>query len=253
MVEPGRPSYEWEAPAIALAALATLVLGAGLLVVAITEASEGNLSVPVGSLELGLALIAGGTVVAGLLFRSASGRRFRERDALAQYLDLDGAPRLLDVGCGRGFLLLDLLRRTPHGTGVGVEPPRPGQSRELGERFRSNALAEGVGERAALVAADPRDLPFRDSSFDVVVSPGRARRPSQHGFRTGGAPGDDQGTSDPGGQLALVVTDPSRMPSYGEVLDAEGFESEIQSAPGLFSAPLVISRKAASAPPPSAH
>jgi len=252
VVEPGRPSYEWEAPAIALAALATLVLGAGLLVVAITEASEGNLSVPVGSLELGLALIAGGTVVAGLLFRSASGRRFRERDALAQYLDLDGAPRLLDVGCGRGFLLLDLLRRTPHGTGVGVEPPRPGPSRELGERFRSNALAEGVGERAALVAADPRDLPFRDSSFDVVVCRG-----GLEGLRSTDSVREAlleiARVLRPGGQLALVVTDPSRMPSYGEVLDAEGFESEIQSAPGLFSAPLVISRKAASAPPPSAH
>jgi ubiquinone/menaquinone biosynthesis C-methylase UbiE len=104
-----------------------------------------------------------------------------------------------------------------------------------------------VVERAALVAGDPRTLPFRDSSFDVVVSRGRLEGlRSPDSFRE--ALLEIIRVLRPGGQLGLVVTEPSSMPSYGEILDAEGFESQIHSAPGLASATLVISRKAAPTP-----
>ncbi len=73
---------------------------------------------------------------------------------------------MLDVGCGRGLVLMLATRQLPGGERVA--PPRPeGNSRAAAER---NAAAEGVRGRVELVDADARDLPFGSASFDVVVS-----------------------------------------------------------------------------------
>ncbi|MFI7615739.1 class I SAM-dependent methyltransferase [Nonomuraea terrae] len=76
---------------------------------------------------------------------------------------LRGDERLLDLGCGRGAVLLLAARRLESGraTGVGLKRQRV---------VRANAEAEGVADRVAPVTADPRDLPFEDDVFDVVVS-----------------------------------------------------------------------------------
>jgi arsenite methyltransferase len=92
----------------------------------------------------------------------------------AQVLDalsLRGDEHLLDVGCGRGAVLMLAARRLPGGRAVGVDLWRrrdqSGNSRAAAER---NAVAEGVSERVDIVDADARDLPFPAASCDVVVS-----------------------------------------------------------------------------------
>jgi ubiquinone/menaquinone biosynthesis C-methylase UbiE len=90
---------------------------------------------------------------------------------LLDRLQLKGDERLLDIGCGRGAVLLMAAQRLPRGRAVGVDVwSATDQSGNAEEVTRRNAALEGVAERIKLHTADMRQLPFDDGSFDVVVS-----------------------------------------------------------------------------------
>jgi SAM-dependent methyltransferase len=93
---------------------------------------------------------------------------------LARVLDAipwRGDEQVLDVGCGRGVMLIAAARRLSTGTAHGVDiwnnVDQSGNSRAATER---NARAEGVADRVAVHDGDARKLPFPDRSFDVIVS-----------------------------------------------------------------------------------
>ena len=117
---------------------------------------------------------AGGAVVAGsavsYLYSTGPGKRAIWAQLLDE-LDLRGDEQVLDVGCGRGAVLMLAARRLPGGRAVGADVWRrrdqSGNSRAATER---NAVAEGVRDRVELVDADARHLPFASASFDLVVS-----------------------------------------------------------------------------------
>lgn len=70
--------------------------------------------------------------------------------------------RVLDVGCGTGLLLRLLARRAPETSAlIGVDPA--GGMTEV-----AGALA--TGQRPGFLAAAGERLPFRDESFDLVLS-----------------------------------------------------------------------------------
>jgi trans-aconitate 2-methyltransferase len=77
-------------------------------------------------------------------------------------LELDGTERVLDIGCGDGFVTARLAARLPHGSIVGVDA-----SPSMIDTARSRP--EPGGAHVEFRVADARDLPFRDE-FDVVVS-----------------------------------------------------------------------------------
>ncbi|MGP3959918.1 SAM-dependent methyltransferase [Nonomuraea sp. 3N208] len=87
---------------------------------------------------------------------------------------LDGDERLLDLGCGRGAVLLMAAERLDTGRATGVDLWRSSGGQDHSgngdSTTRSNAAAEGVEDRVELVTGDLRDLPFGDDAFDVVVS-----------------------------------------------------------------------------------
>ena len=90
---------------------------------------------------------------------------------LLDRLALKGDERLLDIGCGRGAVLLMAAKRLPRGVAVGVDLwSTTDQSGNAEQVTRRNAALEGVEERVELHTADMRQLPFDDGSFDVVVS-----------------------------------------------------------------------------------
>ncbi len=77
---------------------------------------------------------------------------------LASHYDLKAGDRILDVGCGKGFLLYDLTQVVP---GVVVE----------GIDISSYAVEHGKEEiRPSLHVGDAKELPYEDNSFDLVVS-----------------------------------------------------------------------------------
>jgi arsenite methyltransferase len=124
----------------------------------------------------------------------------RELDRLA----LTGDEHLLDVGCGRGAVLIAAAQRLPHGSAEGVDLWRSvDQSGNDPARTTENARACGVIDRIHLHTADMTDLPFPDASFDVVTS-----ALAVHNIPT--ADGRGQAVAEmarvlkPGGRLVLV-------------------------------------------------
>jgi SAM-dependent methyltransferase len=85
--------------------------------------------------------------------------------------DLKGDERLLDLGCGRGAVLVEAAKRLPRGQAVGVDLwSAKDQSGNRPDVTLANAAAAGVADRVEVRTADMTALPFADASFDVVTS-----------------------------------------------------------------------------------
>ena len=86
-------------------------------------------------------------------------------------LDLAGSEVVLDVGCGRGMVLLEAARGLPQGRAIGVDLWRSrDQSGNDPARARLNASLVGVADRVEIATGDMTALPFRDGSFDAVLA-----------------------------------------------------------------------------------
>jgi arsenite methyltransferase len=104
------------------------------------------------------------------LYTSRRGK-FAVWAGLLNQLQLQGDESILDLGCGRGAVLLLAAQHLTTGRAVGVDLWRRGdQSGNAAEATWRNALAEGVAERVQLHTADMTSLPFQPNSFDLVVS-----------------------------------------------------------------------------------
>jgi arsenite methyltransferase len=89
---------------------------------------------------------------------------------LLDQLGLQSDERILDLGCGRGAVLLLAAQHLTTGRAVGVDLWRSDQSGNSADATQRNAVAERVADRVELHTADMTGLPFEDNSFDVVVS-----------------------------------------------------------------------------------
>lgn len=117
-----------------------------------------------------LLVIFMGAILASYLDATLRGK-FVVWAQLLKQLNLRGDEQILDLGCGRGAVLLMAAQDLTTGRAVGVDLWRKiDQSGNSMEATRRNALAEGVADRVELHTADMIALPFADNSFDVVVS-----------------------------------------------------------------------------------
>jgi protein-L-isoaspartate(D-aspartate) O-methyltransferase len=79
-------------------------------------------------------------------------------EAMIKHYDLKAGDRVLDVGCGKAFLLYEFTQAMP---GLHVE----------GIDISDYAISHAKEEvRAYLQVADAKKLPFEDNSFDLVFS-----------------------------------------------------------------------------------
>lgn len=93
------------------------------------------------------------------------------REKLLDMVPWRGDEMVLDVGCGKGLLLVGAARRLKTGKAVGVDVWLPHALTGNRPEFAlKNAEIEGVRDRVELKKADARETPFEDNSFDVVVS-----------------------------------------------------------------------------------
>lgn len=109
--------------------------------------------------------------ILGLYLHATLRGKFLFWAKLLDDLGLRGDERVLDLGCGRGAVLLLAAQHLTTGRAVGVDLWRSvDQSGNSAEATRRNAVAEGVADRVELHTADMTAVPFPDDSFDVVVS-----------------------------------------------------------------------------------
>ncbi len=109
-------------------------------------------------------------------------------------LHLSPIDRVLDLGCGPGFLSLSLGRRCGQLVGVDIDPEF---ARQADEHFRQAGLDAGV------ICASGADLPFPDGTFDVVV----LRFVLQHVADPASVVREARRVLAPGGRLLVVDTD----------------------------------------------
>jgi tRNA1(Val) A37 N6-methylase TrmN6 len=89
---------------------------------------------------------------------------------LLDELQLQGDERILDLGCGRGAVLLLAAQHLTTGQAIGVDLwRRSDQSGNSAEATRRNALAEGVAERVELHTADMTLLQAEDNASPSVT------------------------------------------------------------------------------------
>jgi ubiquinone/menaquinone biosynthesis C-methylase UbiE len=71
----------------------------------------------------------------------------------------------VDLGCGPGYLVVELARQSPDLRVVGVD-----LADEMLAEGRRNADRSGLGERVAFRHGDAAQIPYPDGSLDLVVS-----------------------------------------------------------------------------------
>jgi SAM-dependent methyltransferase len=142
------------------------------------------------------------------------------RDRLIARAAPRAGERVLDVGCGRGLLLIAAAKRVSAGDAVGIDLWRTvDQSGNDPSVTRANAAAEGVADKIALETGDFTAMPFGDGTFDVAVSSWAI-----HNVPT--AAGREQALREvvrvlkPGGRLEILDIGPGR--GYDAVLRAAG-------------------------------
>lgn len=146
--------------------------------------------------------------------------KFRVWQALLDDMAWRGDEAVLDLGCGRGMVLLMAAGHVPRGraTGVDIWSVRDQAGNAMAATLE-NARCEGVAERVELHTADMCRLPFEDAGFDVVVS-----NVAIHNIRTRAA--REQAIDEawrvlrPGGRL--LIADISRSNEYRQRLQALG-------------------------------
>ena len=122
-------------------------------------------------LGLGVAVVAFLMISVVVSIRRFSRRgKFEVWARLLTRIGLRGDERVLDLGCGRGAVLLMAAKLVPRGSAVGVDIWRADQTGNSPEATLANADAEGVADRVELHTADMTDLAFPADSFDLVVS-----------------------------------------------------------------------------------
>ena len=162
--------------------------------------------------------------LAGIYLHTTLRGKFRAWHDLLQSLDLRGDERALDLGCGRGAVLLMAAQYLPQGRAVGVDIwSNKDQSGNAMAVTEQNAATEGVADRVELHTADMRNLPFEAGSFDLIVS-------SVAIHNIGERAGRDQAIDEawrvlrPGGRL--LVADISKSSQYQQRLAALGVTVE---------------------------
>jgi len=120
-----------------------------------------------------IAMAAAGTVLlanAGVYLHTTLRGKLRIWERELDRAGLQGNEQLLDLGCGRGAVLIAAARRLPTGRAVGVDLWTRDQSGNSPGATLANAAAAGVADRVEVHTADMTALPFPDGSFDVVTS-----------------------------------------------------------------------------------
>ncbi|MGA2574553.1 MAG: class I SAM-dependent methyltransferase [Bryobacteraceae bacterium] len=165
---PKHPDYGIDAPGVLVMFFALgilcLVLGVFARPIAI-----GTVTIDFGSAPQ---VMAGVFLLEGvLMFIYVKSGKFKHRDRMLAQVPWTGSERVLDVGTGRGLLLIGAAKRLTTGRAVGIDI---WSTKDLSGNAiagtQANIEMEGVTDKVELRTEDASQMSFPDGSFDVVVS-----------------------------------------------------------------------------------
>ena len=93
------------------------------------------------------------------------------RDRLLDSLELKGDEKVLDVGCGRGLMLIGAAKRLKSGKATGIDVwSTHDLSGNTADNAKQNAKIEGVSDKVRIENGDARHMIYPANNFDVVMS-----------------------------------------------------------------------------------
>lgn len=210
-----RGEYGFDAPYV------PILLGAGgVVLIALTI-----VNVIAGSwIWAGISLVLGAYMLlaAGCYLYTTRRGKFVVWASVLERMGLRGRELLLDMGCGRGAVLLMAAKLLPDGRAEGVDLWKTSdQSGNALDVTHANAEREGVADRVDLHTGDMTQMPFENASFDVVVSSLAIHNITSAEGRAA-AVAEAARVLRPGGRLAIADIRATR--EYERTLRAEGME-----------------------------
>jgi SAM-dependent methyltransferase len=188
-------------------------------------------------------ILASVLILSGLLFALfivtfviyETGGKLRYRDKLLSMVDWKGNEAVLDVGTGRGLLMIGAAKKLDKGKATGIDIWRQeDMMNNSSKNTMKNGELEGVVGKIEVKNEDVQKLPFSAKTFDVVLSNlcihnitlkegrDRACREIARVLRPNGA---------------AVISDILHVKEYAEIFKAEGLSVEIFNASVFDGAP----------------
>ena len=163
---PRKPDYGIDAPGVIRN---LLLIGLALLAISFFIGKVGH----VGPRLRPALLITGSVLVVEGLAMLAYSKvgKFRHRDRMLAKVAWRGDEQVLDVGTGRGVLLIGAAKHLRTGKAVGIDIwSTKDLSANAMDATYANADLEGVRDRVELKTEDASRMTFADATFDVVLS-----------------------------------------------------------------------------------
>jgi SAM-dependent methyltransferase len=165
------PDYGLDAPKLVrrVALRGVLLTIFAVIVYAANRTANPGSAAAVGGISgaIGIGFLA----VAAIMVWSSRVGKLKLRERILDKCTWRGDESVLDIGCGRGLLLIGAAKRLKNGKAIGVDIWRSEDlSGNSAGAARQNAKVEGVNDRVKIENADARKLPFGANSFDVVLS-----------------------------------------------------------------------------------
>lgn len=115
----------------------------------------------------GISFLLGGSLM--MLYSTIGKYKYRER--LLNMVEWKGDEQVLDIGTGKGLLMVGAAKRLTTGKAYGIDI---WNEQDLSGNNSANALdnasIEGVGDRVEVQIQNATEMNFADATFDVVLS-----------------------------------------------------------------------------------
>jgi ubiquinone/menaquinone biosynthesis C-methylase UbiE len=97
--------------------------------------------------------------------------KFRHRDLMLAKVKWTGREAVLDIGTGRGLLLIGAAKRLTSGHATGIDIWNAEDLTGNGpQALLKNASLEGVSGQITVLSEDAREMSFAEDSFDAIFS-----------------------------------------------------------------------------------
>ena len=162
-----RPDYGVDAPGvIRIIILATIInIGAGECLLTY----ENHIAVIFANILLFIGRINIVQIIFGILYVKIG--KFKHRDRMLSLITWKGNEHVLDVGTGRGLLMIGAAKRLTTGKSVGIDIWKQSDLKNNSyEKAMQNAILEGVADKVDIKNADVQQMPFRTGEFDAVLT-----------------------------------------------------------------------------------